>query len=203
MPHLTAHLAGPLGCALFLAACGSSQPAGPAEPPAEAHPGRTSTPSDHAASSVPAGTRAQDPAAGEATPPPPPPPGSPGSPGFRPLLPPEPPLPPQNVVPPAKLETQRIAGTTSILPSDTVIRGMQDAGTERVVAVEKMCLDAQGVVASLARLKSSGFPSYDRAIEHSMRDWRYKPYLVNGHAVPVCTSVTFIYRPPPKTPPSK
>jgi hypothetical protein len=26
-----------------------------------------------------------------------------------------------------------------------------------------------------------------------MRNWRYKPYLVNGKAVPVCTAVTFIY----------
>ena len=24
-------------------------------------------------------------------------------------------------------------------------------------------------------------------------EWRYKPYLVNGKAVPVCTAVTFIY----------
>jgi hypothetical protein len=27
-----------------------------------------------------------------------------------------------------------------------------------------------------------------------MRTWRYRPFMVNGRRVPVCTSVTFIYR---------
>jgi hypothetical protein len=26
-----------------------------------------------------------------------------------------------------------------------------------------------------------------------MREWVYSPYLIDGHAVPVCTGVTFIY----------
>ena len=43
-------------------------------------------------------------------------------------------------------------------------------------------------------LKSSGFPSYDAKIKNKMQnEWKYKPYAVNGRAVPVCTAVTFIY----------
>ena len=43
-------------------------------------------------------------------------------------------------------------------------------------------------------LKSTGFPAYDNKILSKMRgEWRYKPYMVNGKAVPVCTAVTFIY----------
>jgi len=43
-------------------------------------------------------------------------------------------------------------------------------------------------------LKSTGFPAYDSKIQTKIRgEWRYKPYNVNGKAVPVCTAVTFIY----------
>jgi hypothetical protein len=36
-----------------------------------------------------------------------------------------------------------------------------------------------------------------------MRQWAYRPYLINGKPVPVCTAVTFIYsqqQPPPRKP---
>ena len=42
-------------------------------------------------------------------------------------------------------------------------------------------------------LKSSGYPAYDRKIELKMKQWKFKPFLVGGAAVPVCTSATFIY----------
>ena len=41
---------------------------------------------------------------------------------------------------------------------------------------------------------SSGFPAYDQKIQREMRNWKYRPFMVNGKAAPVCTAVTFIYQ---------
>jgi len=55
-------------------------------------------------------------------------------------------------------------------------------------------LTVSGSIASVTQLKSTGFAAYDNKIMGKMRnEWRYKPYMVNGKAVPVCTAVTFIY----------
>ena len=58
-----------------------------------------------------------------------------------------------------------------------------------------MCLSSGGSVDKLQVLKSTGYAAYDSKIKSTMRSWRYRPFKVNGRAVPVCTSVTFIYRP--------
>ena len=59
----------------------------------------------------------------------------------------------------------------------------------------KMCLTSGGTVQKLNVLKTTGHPAYDNKIKTKMREWKYRPFMVNGKAVPVCTSVTFIYRP--------
>jgi hypothetical protein len=44
------------------------------------------------------------------------------------------------------------------------------------------------------QLRSSGFAAYDEKIQATIRrDWRYRPFLVNGKATPVCTAFRFIY----------
>jgi TonB family protein len=58
----------------------------------------------------------------------------------------------------------------------------------------KVCLDAGGRPSSLKTIKSSGYPDYDRKIRSEMNRWRYRPFQVGGEAVPVCSTVTFIYR---------
>ena len=58
----------------------------------------------------------------------------------------------------------------------------------------KLCLSAAGQISSVTMIKSTGFPAYDNKILQTMRgEWKYKPFAINGKAVPVCTSVTFIY----------
>ena len=42
-------------------------------------------------------------------------------------------------------------------------------------------------------LRSTGVIPYDRRIEREIYAWRYRPFLVNGEATPVCTAVTFVY----------
>lgn len=117
------------------------------------------------------------PALVHAAPPPPPPP---------------PPAPPQNV-PPTALEVQRIAGEKAIVPDDVTKTEIQRSGKEKLVGSFKLCVTAGGVVSTVSMLKSTGFPAYDTKITTEMRRWQYKPYLINGNAVPVCTAVTFIY----------
>ena len=107
--------------------------------------------------------------------------------------PPPPPAPPQNV-PPTLLEGSRIAGEKMIVPNDVTKTEIQRSGKTRLIGSFKLCLTSGGAVSSVKMLKSTGFSSYDNKILTKMRtEWRYKPYLVNGKAVPVCTAVTFIY----------
>ena len=113
-------------------------------------------------------------------PPPPPPP-------------PPPPAAPQNV-PPTLLEGQRIAGEKMISPDDVTKTEIQRSGKDKIIGSFKLCLTAEGGISNVNMLKSTGFPAYDSKIQGKMRsEWRYKPYMVNGRAVPVCTAVTFIY----------
>lgn len=114
-----------------------------------------------------------------APPPPPPPPPSPAA-------------PPQTV-PPTLLEGARISGNKIIVPDDATKEQILQSGQQRIIASFKLCLDPQGNVASVSKLKSSGFPDYDAKITSQMQQWRYRPYQVDGKPVPVCTAVTFIY----------
>jgi periplasmic protein TonB len=113
-------------------------------------------------------------------PPPPPPP-------------PPPPAPPQ-IVAPTALEASRIAGEKNIVPDDVTKTEIQRSGKTQIVGSYKLCLNAAGAITSVNQLKSTGFASYDQKIVRTIRgEWQYKPFEVNGKAVPVCTAVTFIY----------
>ncbi len=113
--------------------------------------------------------------------------------------PPPPPPPPKveaaepKIVPQVALEQQRLSGNKHITPTDEVKLQIKREAKTRVVTSVKMCLSTGGNVTRLRILKSSGYPSYDRKIKAEMRQWKYSPFKVNGRAVPVCTSVTFIY----------
>ncbi len=112
--------------------------------------------------------------------------------GPLPSPPPAPPMPPQSV-PPSLLESLRIAGSKRIVPDANVKADIRASGKTKVVASMKLCLDERGNVSSVAQLKSSGFPAYDRKLTTEMRSWLYRPYKINGRPVAVCTAVTFIY----------
>lgn len=98
------------------------------------------------------------------------------------------------IVPQVALEAQRIKGEKDIQPPNDVATQISRAG-KGVTGVVKMCLSAGGSVNKLQVLRSTGYPGYDNRIKSKMREWKYRPFMVNGKAVPVCTSVTFIYRP--------
>lgn len=112
------------------------------------------------------------------------------------LPPPPPPPPPPSlkIVPQHTLESLRIAGNKQILPPKAVKLAMAERGQRRLVSTWKLCVSRAGTVDRALPLKSSGYITYDLRIRAELRRWRYRPFMVNGRATPVCTAVTFIYR---------
>jgi hypothetical protein len=98
------------------------------------------------------------------------------------------------VVAPTALDANRIAGDKSIAPDEATMDAITRAGADKVISSYKVCITAEGAINTVSLLKSSGFPAYDEKIQATIRrDWRYRPYLVNGKATPVCTGFRFIY----------
>jgi periplasmic protein TonB len=108
--------------------------------------------------------------------------------------PPPPPPPPPQVVAPTTLEQMRIAGERLIVPDDVTKTEISRAGKNKLVTTYKICINVSGDVSQVNMLKSSGFPQYDSKISREMKNWKYRPFTVDGQAKPVCTSVTFIYQ---------
>lgn len=107
-------------------------------------------------------------------------------------VPPPPPTPPVLIAPTA-LELLRVAGEKSILPDPLDQRDIVNSGKTKLFTTYKICTDTAGAVKILNMLKSSGFPGYDAKVSATIRGtWRYSPYLKDGVAEPVCTSVTLI-----------
>ncbi len=109
---------------------------------------------------------------------------------------PPPPPPPDEpkIVQQTAIEGGRVSGEKDIHPPSSVATAISRSG-KKAVGVVKMCLNASGNVKSLNMLRSTGHAAYDAKLKSKMRLWKYSPYRVNGKAVPVCTSVTFVYIP--------
>jgi len=98
------------------------------------------------------------------------------------------------IVPQVVLKEYRLSGESDIKPPESVKNLMVKQAMSKTVGTVKMCLSKGGSVQSVRVLKSTGFDDYDATIVRKMQQWKYRPFKVNGKAVPVCTSVTFIYR---------
>ncbi|MGE0404113.1 MAG: energy transducer TonB [Kofleriaceae bacterium] len=103
------------------------------------------------------------------------------------------PEPAPKTIPPKMLEANRIAGDKAIVPDDETKTEMMRAHKDKVIGTFKVCLDSAGTIREVRMLKSTGFSPYDEKIMSGIRAWKYKPYIADGKAVPVCTAVTFIY----------
>ena len=55
----------------------------------------------------------------------------------------------------------------------------------------------------MSKLKSTGFDAYDKKIEAKIWRWIYRPFVVDGKPVKVCTAVTFIYTQEAPAPPKR
>lgn len=100
----------------------------------------------------------------------------------------------EHVVPPDVIRGMRLSGDTQVHPSDVDKTAIARDGKDKVIAVFKTCVNELGGVASVKLQRSSGYPSYDRALSDAMFGWRYRPYQIGGEAVTACGIVTFIYQ---------
>jgi hypothetical protein len=96
-------------------------------------------------------------------------------------------------VPVMAVEAKRIAGEKQIAPPDSIKRAMARDRIAKLVTSWKLCLGADGLVAKLEPLESSGYVDYDDEVRAKMQRWEYTPFMIDGAPTPVCTSVTLVY----------
>jgi serine/threonine protein kinase len=98
------------------------------------------------------------------------------------------------LVAPTTLEANRIAGDKAIMPDSATMDAISHWGADKIVSAYKVCVTAAGTIDLVTQVKASGFPAYDEKIRTTIRqDWRYRPYVANGKAQAVCTTMRFVY----------
>jgi hypothetical protein len=123
--------------------------------------------------------------------PPPPPPPVPVVVAAAPV--PAAPAGPQ-LVAPSVLEANRMSGDRAIVPDAATQGAIGRSGADKIISTFKLCVAADGKIDVVTQMKASGFPEYDEKIRNEIRkDWRYRPYLVNGKPQAVCTALRFVY----------
>jgi hypothetical protein len=55
-----------------------------------------------------------------------------------------------------------------------------------------LCIDETGHYERGELIQSTGLPAYDAQIARAMMQWVYRPYIVDGVAIPVCSQITFV-----------
>ena len=105
---------------------------------------------------------------------------------------------PPRALPPAPPGMMRISGR--------VMAGMLDKRVEPVYPADSIALDARGTVLLLATIKKtgevsdvqfvSGPPRFRDAATAAVKQWTYHPYVVDGSAVDVQTTVALEFAPP-------
>jgi len=89
------------------------------------------------------------------------------------------------------LEHLRVSGDTRLQPDPATLQQIRRDGRTTARWAVKVCVSADGRVSSAVMLMSSRYDAYDAAILSAIRGWRYRPYFLDGVAVPVCSAVSF------------
>jgi hypothetical protein len=107
---------------------------------------------------------------------------------------PEPPPAPPATIDIRTLTALRISGDSMIRLPPHVLRALADQGVRRVDVPVRLCLSTDGVPTQIELGRSTGNSQGDDHIRDSVRTWRYRPYQVNGRAVPACGVVLLQYQ---------
>ena len=91
---------------------------------------------------------------------------------------------------PRDLDPLRVAGSKLVVPDD---EDKIHLNGKRLVGSFRLCLDETGHYEQGTLLQSTGVAGYDAKIARAMMQWVYRPYVLDGVAIPVCTAATFIY----------
>ncbi len=108
-------------------------------------------------------------------------------------VPPPPPKPAIASVQPSVLQGLRISGETQLHPSEATQSSMIRSGISRASGTVRVCISTDGDVASATMVKSTTYDEYDATILSAVKNWRYRPYTLDGTPVPACSFVTFSY----------
>jgi cysteine-rich repeat protein len=104
------------------------------------------------------------------------------------------PPPPPATVAPSVLAGLRISGETQVHPDELTHHQMIRDSVGRVVGVVKLCIAADGSVASTHLMTSTKYAAYDAALVAAVAGWRYQPYRTSaGTPVAACSIVRFVY----------
>ena len=98
------------------------------------------------------------------------------------------------VLPPHVAKGLRLSGNEQIYPPEMTRVEMLHQGKDVVQATIQVCVSRDGDVDSVRLIKKTGFKAYDDVLAREIREWRYKPYLVDGKKSPMCTVAVVIYR---------
>lgn len=93
--------------------------------------------------------------------------------------PPAPTNEPPKTLPPSVAEQQKLSTPDPVPPAV-----LQRAGTV-VFTMAKICVNAEGSVSEVKIVKP-GEPLWDKAVTDTVRGWKFKPTVINGHPVPFC-----------------
>jgi hypothetical protein len=121
----------------------------------------------------------------------------------EPVQPPTPTEPPQMSkaghriynVDPRALAPLRVSGEKVVVPDDAdKIRLVKDLKKRRVEGLFYLCFDETGHYENGLLVESTGLPGYDAKIARTMMAWEFRPYVMDGAAIPVCTRYKYVYR---------
>ena len=87
----------------------------------------------------------------------------------------------------------RTSGKTKIRPSRETKNLMIRDNVGSVTGIVRLCIGTTGSVTEVQMLRKTGYDDYDSSLLAAVRTWRYRPYQLRGHAVPVCSTVRFNY----------
>ncbi|HEY0481676.1 MAG TPA: DUF4215 domain-containing protein [Kofleriaceae bacterium] len=96
---------------------------------------------------------------------------------------------------PSALKPQRISGNDDVQPSKATRAAMIRNGVGSVKGVVRLCVDTTGLVTESALTERTGYTDYDSKLLENVHGWHYRPFLLNGSPVAVCSTVEFIYSP--------
>jgi len=85
-----------------------------------------------------------------------------------------------------------LSGDTKIVPSYATKRELARQHHDHVRHTVELCIDVEGVVDAVS-VENLKLETYEAQIDARVRTWRYKPYMQDGVATPVCSSVDIDY----------
>lgn len=86
-----------------------------------------------------------------------------------------------------------IEGEKNVTPNDDDKGKLMRYAPVRVVGSFMFCIDDAGKVDKVGVLDPTGLPRYDARIQQTIATWKYRPYVLDGKPVRVCSAVTFVY----------